>query len=114
MMQRLSSGDFDAFIGQHEFIILCFTSAFCAPCRSYIKNLEVLDSDVADVAIGLIDCEASPELAEEFDVASVPATMVMRSQVVLFMDTGILSLSALKDLLTQAQQLDMATVKQQD
>ncbi|HAG61854.1 MAG TPA: thiol reductase thioredoxin, partial [Coxiellaceae bacterium] len=55
-----------------------------------------------------IDIEDQSGLAEEFQVRSVPATMILRNSVVVCMETGALTQSVLTELLEQASQLDVS------
>jgi thioredoxin 1 len=53
--------------------ILRFTAAWCGPCKSLAKNLEIAD---IQMPIEVIDIDTNNELAVEYGIRGVP-TMIM-------------------------------------
>lgn len=64
-----------------------------------------------DVVFGKVDTEAQQELAQAFNISSIPTLMVVRDKVVLYSQPGALPEAALEDLLSQARALDMDQVR---
>ncbi len=58
-------------------VLVDFSANWCGPCRMVAPVVEKLSHDLAnDFVIGTVDIDASPILAEAFDVHSIP-TMVL-------------------------------------
>ena len=57
-----------------------------------------------------IDIEEEQELANDFNVRSIPLLMVIKEGVVVFSESGILPAAGLRDLITQGKNLDMSAV----
>jgi thioredoxin-like negative regulator of GroEL len=56
---------------------------------------------------GKIDSDAQADLAEAFEIRSVPTLMVIREQILVFRQSGVLSEAQLQQVLEQARLIDM-------
>jgi thioredoxin 1 len=63
-----------------------------------------------DLVFGKVDTEAQPELAQAFNIQSIPTLMIVRDKVAVFAQPGALPEAALKDVIGQARNLDMDEV----
>ncbi len=102
----ITEQNFDAVVAEHDLIVVDFWAPWCAPCHSFNSILEKLDQELPDVHFGKINIDQEPALAKEFDVQSVPAVMILRSQVVVFAQTGLLPVHAVRELIDQAKALN--------
>lgn len=107
----VSKDNFDAVVENNDLVVADFWAPWCGPCQSFNTVVENLEKDFPDVTFAKINIDEQAELADEFDVKSVPAIMVIRSQVVVMAQSGTLSASALRDLIEQAKQLDSADLQ---
>lgn len=105
--------NFDAVVAQHDLLVVDFWAPWCAPCQNFNAIVEKLASELVDVCFAKINIDEQPELAREFDVQSVPAVMILRSQTVVFAQPGLLPVDALRQLIDQALKLDPAVLKKQ-
>ena len=64
-----------------------------------------------DAVFASVDIEKEPELADEFNVRSVPWVMILREQVAVYDDSGALTASAMDELIEQARTLDIESLK---
>ena len=60
-----------------------------------------------DMLFGKIDSDAQADLAEAFEIRSVPTLMVIREQILVFRQSGVLSEAQLQQVLEQARLIDM-------
>jgi thioredoxin 1 len=63
-----------------------------------------------DAVFGKVDTDAQTELAQAFNVYSIPTLMVVRDGVVLYSEAGALPESALEELIGKAEEIDMDEV----
>lgn len=110
----LTDASFDSFMHRSGLSIIVFTAAWCAPCADIKKVLPTLQAETPDLEVAYVDIEQEPELAAAFSVQSVPFVMVVRDAVVLFADSGALPLQSLRELVAQAQALDINKIKHQE
>ena len=63
------------------------------------------------VVFGKIDTEAEPQLAQAFNIRSIPTTIAFKEGIGVFMQPGALPEDALRDLVTKLGTLDMDEVR---
>jgi thioredoxin 1 len=66
-----------------------------------------------DAVFGKVDTEAQPEVAEAFNIRSIPTLMIVRDGIVLYSQPGALPEAALEELITKATGLDMDEIRAQ-
>ncbi|AZQ76790.1 MAG: thioredoxin [Flaviflexus sp.] len=94
-------------------VFLDFWAEWCGPCRQFAPTFEKASDEHEDVVFGKIDTEAETELAQSFQIMSIPTLMVFRDGIKIFEQAGALPPSALEDLIEQAEKLDMDAVRAQ-
>lgn len=62
------------FIGKKPTIIDFFAS-WCAPCKTIAPILEELDGEFDDIDFYKVDTENQPELAQTFQIRSIPSLL---------------------------------------
>jgi thioredoxin-like negative regulator of GroEL len=56
--------------------ILYFSAGYCQPCKSFKPLMESLQSEMS---IQFIDVDSSPQTAAQYNVRSVPTTVVIQN-----------------------------------
>lgn len=107
----LTAENFDDVIHQHELIIIDFWAHWCVPCQGFATSFMEVAAEFPDVLFAAVDIEAEPSLAEDFQIRSVPFVMIIRNEVIIFAESGQMPTSALRELLTQAREVDMQATK---
>jgi len=74
-----------------KMVILKFGSEYCEPCHALEMELEELDEELENLSILLIDIDESPELAQKYNIFSLP-TMIIHdhSQTIIHQQEGII------------------------
>ncbi|EGG46395.1 MULTISPECIES: thioredoxin [Streptomyces] len=107
---ELTKENFDETVTDNDFVLIDFWASWCGPCRQFAPVYEKAAEENPDLVFGKVDTEAQPELAQAFNIQSIPTLMIVRDKVAVFAQPGALPEAALKDVIGQARNLDMAEV----
>jgi len=59
-------------------VLLDFWASWCGPCRMLSPILDQLAEERSDIKLGKINVDEQPELAQRFDVMSIPTLIVYK------------------------------------
>jgi thioredoxin 1 len=107
---ELTKENFDETVTDNDFVLIDFWASWCGPCRQFAPVYEKAAEENPDLVFGKVDTEAQPELAQAFNIQSIPTLMIVRDKVAVFAQPGALPEAALKDVIGQARNLDMDEV----
>ncbi|MER5934701.1 thioredoxin [Streptomyces sp. NPDC002054] len=108
---ELTKENFDSTVSENGFVLIDFWAEWCGPCRQFAPVFERASEANPDIVFAKVDTEAQPELAEAFEIRSIPTLMVIRDQVAVYAQPGALPEPMLADVIGQARELDMAEIK---
>ncbi len=110
---ELTKETFDRTIAQHPFAIIDFWAPWCGPCLSFAPVFEAVSEKHPNILFAKVNTEQEQELAAQFQIRSIPTLMIIRDNIIIYAQPGALPESALEDLITQAENLDMDEVRKQ-
>ncbi len=110
---NLTKDTFEQTIVDNTMVLVDFWAEWCGPCKMFGPVYEKVSEQYPDAVFAKVDTEAEPELAQYFNVRSIPTLMIFRDQIGIFSQPGALPEPALTDLVEQAQALDMDEVRRQ-
>jgi thioredoxin 1 len=111
--RNLTAQDFNETIEANGIVLVDFWAAWCGPCRAFAPVYDELSEEHPDIVFGKVDTEAVPELAQAFQIMSIPTLMAFRDQVLLYAQPGALPRQALAEIISQVEALDMDEVRRQ-
>ena len=59
-------------------VVLDFFATWCGPCKTFAPTFERLASDYPTIQFFKVDIDRAPEMAEEFQIRSVPTIIIFR------------------------------------
>jgi thioredoxin 1 len=110
---ELTKDTFEDTVVSNDMVLVDFWAEWCGPCRSFAPVYEKVSEEHSDIVFAKVDTEAERELAAYFNIRSIPTLMIFRDKIGIFAQPGALPEAALRDLIGQAQDLDMDEVRRQ-
>lgn len=110
---ELTQENFNEVVGSDGLVLVDFWAEWCGPCKMFGPVYEKSSETHGDITFGKVDTEAQVELAQAFQIRSIPTLMAVRDGVVLYSQAGALPAASLEDLIGQLRAVDMEEVKAQ-
>ena len=107
----LTQENFEQTVSSNDIVLVDFWATWCGPCRQFGPVFEAASEKYPDVVFGKIDTDDQQQLAMAAQITSIPTLMAFRDGIAVFRQSGALPLSALEDLVSQIQNLDMDDVR---
>ena len=107
----LTAENFEKTILEGGTVFVDFWAEWCGPCKRFGPVFEAASEQHADVVFGKVDTEAEQALAAAANITSIPMLMGFRDGILVFAQAGALPATALEDVITQVQALDMDAVR---
>ncbi len=112
-LENLTSENFNDKVASSDIVILDFWAPWCGPCRQFAPIFEKVAAEYPDILFGKINTEEEQEIAGFFQIQSIPTVMVLRENIGLFQQAGMLPEESLRDLIEQVKKLDMDEVRKE-
>ena len=85
---KVNKENFESVKNSEKTVLLDFYADWCGPCRMVSPIVDEIAEERADLTVGKINVDDSPELAAEFGVASIPTLIVMKGGSVVHQSAG--------------------------
>lgn len=105
--QSVSMATFEGVVDEHELVLLDFWASWCGPCKTFLPVFEELARHHPDIYFGKVNVEEARDLAEAFQVRSVPTLMAFKKGTLVFEQAGLLPPAALERLLSELRTLEL-------
>ena len=89
-------------IGSGKTVLLDFYADWCGPCRRVSPLVERFAEEYPDYAVGKINVDDEQELAEKFNVMSIPMLVVMKDGRIAVKNVGAMPYDLIVKMVTEA------------
>ena len=86
-------------IESNSVVVVDLFAIWCGPCRAMSPIFKDLEGEMPDVKFVKVDVDSNSELAQQFNVKSIPTFLVMRAGEVVKTIVGAQSKNAIKTLI---------------
>lgn len=80
--------NFDEVVNSEKTVLLDFFATWCGPCRMVSPIVDEIAAEHPEYLVGKIDVDEEPEIAQGFDVYSIPTLVVMKGGKVVSQQAG--------------------------
>ncbi len=101
---NLTEDNFDELIESHELVLLDFWAEWCAPCKGFAPIYEAAALEHPDILFAKIDVDSQAQLAQQFEVKSIPTLLAAKSGTVVEVRLGSLNPAGLEALIAKVRQ----------
>lgn len=108
----VTADTFEQIIAENPLVVVDFWAPWCEPCLSFTALYEKMAAENKDICFAKINVEEQKQLAEDFNIRSIPQLMIFKERLVIFSEAGNMSRAVLTDLLEQARKVGVALIKQ--
>ena len=112
-LENLTAENFNEKLASNEIVIIDFWAPWCGPCRSFAPIYEKTAEAYPDILFGKVNTEEEQALAGQFQIRSIPTIFILKENIVVFQQPGVIPEEGLKDLIRQVQELDMDMVRKE-
>lgn len=103
MAMDIKQENFDSFVAQDKPVLVDFWATWCGPCRMLSPVVDEVSRDHADdLAVGKVNVDDCPELAQQFGVMSIPTLILFKDGQIVDKRVGFQAKDALEDMIKKA------------
>ena len=96
--KHLTTAEFDQVVGAAPLAMVDFWADWCGPCRMFSPIIEQFAAEHPEIAVGKVNVDENPDLAERYRVMSIPTLLVFRNGEVTASSVGVKPKQALENM----------------
>lgn len=93
--------NFEEITNSNEVAVIKFGAPWCGPCKMIAPVLDSLSVTIGNVTFGDVNIDENSELAEQFNIMSVPTTLIFKNGSVAKQSLGFSPEEKLRGLISQ-------------
>ncbi len=109
----LSEANFNETIENNSIVIIDFWAPWCGPCKQFGPIYEKVSEEYPDIVFGKVNTEDEQGLAGHFQIRSIPTTIILKENIAVFQQPGVMPEEGLNDVIRQVKELDMDMVRKE-
>ena len=110
---ELTKENFEKVVTGNSTVIVDYWAPWCGPCRGFAPVFERVAEKNPDIVFAKVNTDEEQEIAQHFQIRSIPTLMVFRDQIIVFSQPGALPQNAFEQVVQKSKELDMDEVRKQ-
>jgi thioredoxin 1 len=110
---ELTKDNFERVVTSNPMVVVDYWAPWCGPCRGFAPVFESVAEANPDIVFAKVNTDDEQEIAQQFQIRSIPTLMVFKEQVIVFSQAGALPKGPFEQVVAQAKELDMEEVRRQ-
>lgn len=86
---EVTMSNFDDVMDNHSIVVLDFWAAWCEPCETLTPAFEGIAQQNPDIFFGKVNTESCQDLAQAFQIRSVPTIIAFKAGELVFEQSGL-------------------------
>lgn len=111
--ENVINTEFETLINENKIVFIDFWADWCAPCKQFSVIYEQISERFPQIKFAKVNIEAEQDLADFFEIRSIPHLMVFKEGIVIYSNAGSMPASTLNELVEQAISVDVSAIKAQ-
>jgi thioredoxin 1 len=108
----VTTSQFEEIVETNQLVFVDFWAEWCAPCRSFAHVYDKIAKKYPNITFAKINIEQEADLAEMFQIRSIPHLMVFKEGIAIYSESGNMPESTLTELVQQAITADLAAIRE--
>ncbi|MBF0146311.1 MAG: thioredoxin [Magnetococcales bacterium] len=109
----LNKENFEETVNGNDVVIIDFWASWCGPCKAFAPIFEKVSERYPKIVFGKVETDDQQELAQAFQIRSIPTLMIFREKIIIFSQPGMLPEPQFVELIEKAMMLDMDQVRKE-
>ncbi len=76
---KVDKSNYEQLKNGNKTVLIDFYADWCGPCRMMAPILEEIANEYPQIVVGKVNVDDEPELAQEFQVTSIPTLVVLEN-----------------------------------
>ena len=108
---ELTKDNFEQVVTGNSTVVVDYWAPWCGPCRGFAPVFEKVSEAHPDVVFAKVNTDEEQEIAQHFQIRSIPTLMVFRDQIIVFSQPGAMPQGAFEQVVARSKTLDMEEVR---
>lgn len=87
----------DEVLNSDKTVLIDFYADWCGPCKMQSPVVDQIAEERADIKVGKVNVDDNPELAEKYEIMSIPTLLVIKNGAVAKQFVGLTSKSEIEE-----------------
>lgn len=112
-VQSVTNLLFEPLIKDNVIVFVDFWATWCAPCKQFAHVYEQVAALYPSIVFGKVNIEDESELADMFQIQSIPHLMVFKEGIAIYSEAGSMPESTLNELVQQVLAVDVSDIRRE-